>query len=162
MATYDYTVGSQGENAKSMGYASAHSAFVLKRKFDVETVIAWDSTLTANAKITSGDVFKVLAVPDDTFVHATGFKIITAFAACTDIDIGPDGGDQFQDGADPTGTAGSHLITLVGDDYGANNVMGYVFTTGNTIDITFNADETSGTILIYAIAFDVADDEGTD
>ena len=165
MATYDYTEGTQAQSAEMASYASVHSCHVLKRKFDVATVIAWNTTLTANAKITSGDIFKVLPVPDDSWVIGAGLKVITAFGACTDLDLGTNGGDQFEDGGDPNGaTAGAHLRMLPDDDYGTATAktFGNVYTTADTIDTKFNADETTGTALYWAVMFDLADDVGTD
>ena len=164
MATYDYTEGTQAQSATMMSYASAHSCHVLKRKFNVATVIDWNSTLTSNSKISSGDVFKVLAIPDDTYVLLMGMKVITAFGACTDIDLGS-GGDPngWLDAKDPNGaSAGAHFWTDVDEAWGPDNYLGYVYTSADTLDIVFNADETTGEALIWAVTFDVADDEGTD
>ena len=165
MATYDYTEGTQAQSAKMMAYASAHNCHVVKRKFNVVTVIAWNTTLTANAKITSADIFKVIPVPDDTWVIMAGLKVITAFGACTDLDLGTNGGDEFEDAGDPNGaTAGDHLRMGPDDDYGTatGKTFGYIYTTADTIDMTFKADETTGVALIYAVMFDLADDVGTD
>ena len=165
MSTYDYTEGTQAQSAKLMSYASAHNCHVVKRKFDVATVIAWNTTLAANAEIGSGDIFKVIPVPDDTWVIMAGMKVITAFGACTDVDIGTNGGDEFYDGGDPNGaTAGAHIRLIPDQDYGTatGKTFGYLYTTADTIDFKFNAAETTGTALLYAIMFDVADDVGTD
>ena len=164
MATYDYAPGAMAENTKMFGYSEGRGCFIVKRKFNVATVIAWNATLTAAAKITSADVFKVIGVPDDTlFMNVSGMKIITAFGACTDIDMGRAGGDEIIDGLNPAGaTAGNHLITVHGDDWGTDTLCGYVFVAADTIDITFKADETTGHALIWAVLFDVSDNVGED
>ena len=165
MGTYDYTSGSKSENAKMLAYAEAHNVFVLKRKFTGNVALASDSTLTTNGKFTTGDIMKIIGMPDDTLVLLGGVKILAAWS-CTDLDMGRAGGDEIFDGYDiSAGTVGDHKITAVGDDWGANSLMGYVFTAADTIDIKFTgADETYVTAggnncqgLFWVLCADVSD-----
>lgn len=163
MATYDYTEGEQATTGvKALGFANVHAVHVPKRKFDVPTVIAWNATLTTAAKITSGDIFQLIPVPDDTLVLNGGCKVITV-PGCNSIDFGVAGGAELLSAVDLSGVAaGAHSILLVTSSWGADALMGYVFTSADTLDIQFNADATTGEFLFYAICVDVADDVGNE
>lgn len=159
MPTYDYTQGVQAQSVTMYAYSGAHSVFVVKRRFDVATVIAWNTTLTTDAKITSGDIFKVIPVADDTWVTHGGLKVITALGSCTSLDFGTAGGVEILSAVNPgAGVAGAHSIMLVSATWGSDNLQGYTFTVADTLDIQFNADEVSGTLLMYAVVADVGSD----
>lgn len=146
MATYNLTDSVAGASPSFLDM----SRFVcFKAVIDAPTIIANDTTLTTNAKITAGDIFQVIDVPDNFVFLGSAFLTVTAEGAAETIDIGIAGGDQAQDGASTNNTAGAAALTLVTDDWGPNTVTGYHFAAADTIDVNFVNDTTTGSWILY-------------
>jgi len=141
MATYDYT----GAAAGAPAAWDAPSWFkVYQKRLKASDIIAADTTLTANAKITAGDIIQAIDVPAGFIFLGSCLYTVTAEGAAETCDIGIAGGDEIQDGASTNTTAGSATLTLVGDDWGPDSVTGYFFSAADTIDVKFVNDTTTG------------------
>lgn len=147
MATYDFTGSAAGA---SPGLHQYGKFVVYKKHVKAADIIAANTTLAADGKITSGDVLQIIDVPAGFVCMGTALKTVTAEGSATTGDIGVGGGDQGQDGVDMNATAGTIAITLVGDDWGRDNLMGYDFEAADTIDLTAKADIEAGEWYVYA------------
>ena len=146
MATYNITDSVAGAMPSHL---SMDKFVCYKVALDAATLIAGDATLTTNAKITAGDIFQVIDVPVGFVFLGSAFVTVTPEGAAETADIGIAGGDEIQDGVSTNNTAGLAALTLVTDDWGANNVMGYYFATADTIDVKFVNDTTTGSWILY-------------
>lgn len=145
MATYDYLAGET-----KFSWDNAGKLMVLKRTMNTAAIIASNATLTANAKITSGDIIQAIYAPAQFHCLFTTIRVVTACTAGTTVDIGVAGGDEFQDGADVV-TVSTVTTLSATDDYGYATVNGHLFTSADTIDCTYKADETAGEFVLYAV-----------
>jgi len=152
MGTYDLTLGESTPKWDAHG-----KEIVLKRVMNAAALIAADTTLTANAKITAADVIQAINVPAGFVATGAAVKVTTAGTAGNTIDVGVaaayTGGntDGFIDGADIVTLAAP--MTLVGDGYGPDNVTGLYFATATTIDVIYVADEIIGEFTLYVKGF---------
>ena len=143
---YDFTLGSAVASQ-----LETRKLIVMKRVMNAASIIASDTTLTANAKITAADTIEAIDIPAGFIALMTVVKVTSAGTAGNTVDIGTGGGDQFQDGIDiVTLTA---PMTLVGDDYGANTVMGVYYASTDTLDVTYVADEVTGSFTVYLVGY---------
>ena len=142
--TYDYT--GDGGTAPP---ASAYEKFVvLHRYLDASAIIASDTTLTTNAKISAGDVIQAIDVPARFLCLGSALYVVAPEGAAETVDIGIGGGDELQDGASDNGTAGTAVLTLVTDDWGPDNLTGYFFSAADTIDVTYVSDTTTADLIV--------------
>lgn len=141
MATYDYTGAAAGAPPSHLEH---HKFVCFEKRLAASAIIASNTTLTANAKITAGDIIQAIDVPAGFIFLGSALYTVTAEGAAETVDIGIAGGDEIQDGASSNNTAGEATLTLVGDDWGPDNVTGYFFSAADTIDVKFVNDTTTG------------------
>ena len=146
MPTYDYTGSAAGAPPSALAH---HNFVVLEKRLSAAEIIASDTTLTANAKITAGDVIQAIDVPAGFIALGSALYTVTPEGAAETVDIGIGGGDELQDGASSNNTAGDATLTLVADDWGPDNVTGYFFSAADTIDVTFVNDTDTGVWVLY-------------
>ena len=146
MATYDYTAADAGAPPSHLMH---HKFVVLERRLKASDIIADDTTLTTNGKISSGDVIQAIDVPAGFIAHGSCLYTVTPEGAAETVDIGIAGGDELQDGASDNNSAGTATLTLVGDDWGPDNLTGYFFSSADTIDITYKNDTTTADLVLY-------------
>jgi hypothetical protein len=152
--TYDYT-----GDGNTTPPASAYEKFVvLHRYLDASAIIASDSTLTTAAKITAGDVIQAIDVPARFLCLGSALYVVAPEGAAETVDIGIGGGDELQDGASDNGTAGTAVLTLVGDDWGPDNLTGYFFSAADTIDVTYVSDTTTADLVVVVWGILVPDE----
>jgi hypothetical protein len=145
MPTYNVTKGDTAIAGLDHG-----KHFVAHIPIVVADIIASNTTLTANAKITAADIIQIWDIPANVVLlpGACLETVITGQAGNTG-DIGIAGGDEMFDGVALDSAAGIHTMQLVGDDWGPDNVTGVVFTATDTLDITFVADATTGSYILH-------------
>jgi len=149
MATYDYTGSAAGAPAPAPQNEGGRFV-VYKKRMKTTEIIAWNATLTTNAKITAGDIFQIIDVPKGFIAMGSAIYTITAEGAAETLDLGIAGGDELQDGASNNGTALTNItLTLVADDWGPNNLTGYDFEAADTIDLKFVSDTTVCDVIVY-------------
>lgn len=148
MATYNYT---KGDGAISVLDVGKH--FVARIPIVVTSIIASDATLTANAKITAADIIQLWDAPPKTVITHAVFEIVTPGTAAGTADIGLAGGQELFAGTALDAAAGTQTINLVGVSWGPDSVTGKVFTTTDTIDMQFVADETTGSFVLHLAGF---------
>lgn len=146
MATYDYTEATAGSPPSHLFH---HKFVVLERRLKASDIIASNTTLTTNAKITAGDVIQAIDVPAGFVFLGSLLYQVTPEGAAETVDIGVGGGDEIQDGASDNQTAGAGVLTLVGDDWGPDNVTGRFFSADDTIDVTYVSDTTVADMVLY-------------
>jgi hypothetical protein len=146
MATLDYT----GAAAGAPPLHLFHDNFVCyKKRLKAADIIAADTTMTANGKISAGDIVQAIDVPAGFLQLGSAFYTVTPEGAAETADIGIAGGDEIQDGVSTNNTAGQVALTLVGDDWGPDNVTGYFFAANDTIDVTFVNDTDTGDWILF-------------
>jgi len=145
MAIYDATKG-----AGAINQLDFHRMFCARIPIVVADIIAADATLTANAKITAADVIQLWDVPALTVLYPcfAFLKIVTAGTAGGTVNVGIAGSTEMFSGVS---TATADVIHSVEDSatWGTDNYGGYEFETTDTIDMTFVADETVGSFLLF-------------
>ena len=147
MGTYDYAIGgttqpSQLRDAKLV---------VLKKVMKATDIIASNATLVAAAKITAGDIIQCINIPAGFVAIQAVVDVTAAGTAGNTVDVGTTGGDQWLDGIDiVTETV---KLTLVGDDYGPDNVTGVSYAATDTLDVLYVADEITGSFTVYLVGF---------
>ena len=148
MGTYDLTTGSAVPQWDGVGRLT-----VFKKVMDAADLIAANATLTANAKITAGDIINAIDIPAGFFLHYVYVKVTEAGTAGNTIDIGENttNADGFVNGGD-IATVG-YFMTDDADDYGVDNEFGLLFTAADTLDVTYVADEVTGSFTVYAVGF---------
>lgn len=147
MATYDYT--GDGASVAPNPFEAKAELTVFSRRLKVSDIIASNATLTANAKITAGDIIQAIDIPDNFIFLGSAWYAITPEGAAGTADIGVAGGDEIQDGLSINEAAGDILLTLVTDDWGPDNVAGRAFEAGDTIDVNFVGDTDAGDWMLY-------------
>jgi hypothetical protein len=153
-ATYDYT-----GDGNSTPAESAYKKFVvLHRYLDASAIIASNSTLTTNAKITAGDTIQAIDVPARFLCLGSALYVVAPEGAAETVDIGIGAGDELQDGASNNGTAGTAVLTLVTDDWGPDNLTGYFFSAADTIDVTYVSDTTTADLVVVVWGILVPDE----
>lgn len=145
MATYNATKG-----AVAVPELDFRKNFVAHIPIVVATIIAGDTTLTANAKITAGDIIQLWDIPAEVvLLPGACLETVTAGQAGNTADIGITGGDELFDGVALDAAAGTRQVNLVTDDWGTDNVTGKSFAATDTLDMTFVADATSGSYILH-------------
>jgi len=152
MATYDVTVGANTKMASVMGA----KVYFLKREINIEDEIAADATLTTNAKITSADILQAIDIPKNTWVLGTFVRVVTASTDATlTVGIGDaDGATSWDASVNLATTTNTMTIT---DAYSLAAASGKLYTSADTIDVTFNNDATNGVFLLGVMCVDVSD-----
>jgi hypothetical protein len=147
MATYNSTKGAVAVSALDRD----NKFFLARIPIDVPAIIAAHATLTTNAKITAADVIQIWDIPGDVVFIASAacLKTVTAGQASNTLDVGIAGGDELFDGVALDAAAGTRQVNLVGDDWGPDNVTGKSFAATDTLDLTFVADATTGSYILY-------------
>lgn len=147
-------------NFHSQGYALPYEApgfAILKERVDIPALIANQAygqplvdddgnvvTLPATG-FAADDILRVFKIPAGTLVHQMGVNVLTAEGAVSVMDMG-DGDDPDGYGVDVDLNATGGTITSVGNAYGADNVMGKIYTEDDTLDLTFNTADTNAAI----------------
>lgn len=149
MPTYDYTGDGDG---------SIHSEFfrkhcVLKREMKVADIIASNTTLTTNGVIAAADIIEMIDVPAAFVIENFVVKTVTAEGAALTADFGIDGGDELYDGFDLNQAAGTYTLITAAQDWGVDNVNGYVVAAANTLDMTFVAETDAGEWHVWFAGF---------
>jgi len=145
--TVDYAIGGSTQPSQ-LRYAKL---VVLKRVMKATDIIASNAVLTAAAKIAAGDIIQAINIPAGFVALKTVVDVTAVGTAASTVDIGTGGGDQWQDGLDiATATV---KMTLVGDDYGGDNVEGVSYAATDTLDVTYVADEITGSFTVYLVGF---------
>lgn len=142
--TYDYT----GDGNAVPSEAAYKKVVVFSRYMDASAIIASDATMTAAAKITAGDTIQAIDVPAGFLCLGSAVRSVAPEGAAETIDVGIAAGDELQDGATTNGAADSATITLVGDDWGPDNLTGYYFSAADTIDVTYVSDTTTADFVV--------------
>ena len=145
MPTYDLA-GVAGAGA--IPFDGPNKIWALQKTINVADVIASNAVLTAAAKITSGDILQLFDLPAFSVVLGSCIRVTTAEGSATTADLGIAGGDELQDGADVNTGSDAMTLTLVGDDWGPDNVTGKAFTATDTIDFTAKADIEAGVFVV--------------
>lgn len=139
------------------GSALPHEArrhdVVLKKQMKTSDIIATNAVLTAAGKIAAADIIQAIQIPEELVVEKGVVKITTAEGGTLTVDVGLAGGDELFDGINLNQATGTRIITLVGDDWGANNVMGKAMTADDTLDVTYNNDTDTVDYLLYVKGF---------
>ena len=157
MGTYDLTLGETAPSQFDYG-----KTIVLKRTMNAAALIAADTTLTANAKITAADVLQAINVPAGFVATGAAVKVTEAGTAGNTIDVGVSAAytgsdtDGFINGGDIvtlTSDSTSALLTAVGDGYGPDNMTGFYFGEDATIDVIYVADEVIGEFTLYITGY---------
>ena len=145
MGTYDYT----GDGNGTIKADFYRKSVLLKRVMKVADIIASDTTLTANAKITAADVIQMIDVPAK-FVLTNFFVVtVTPEGAALTADFGIAGSTELASNFSINQAAGTITLLAVGASWGADNVMGYAFAAADTIDMTFDSDTDAGEWDVY-------------
>ena len=145
MATYDYT----GDGNTTIKADFFRKSVLLKRVMKVSDIIASNTTLTANEKITAADVIQMIDVPAKFILTNFFVETVTPEGAALTADFGIAGSTELASNFDINQAAGSLTLLAVDADWGANNVMGYAFAAADTIDMTFDADTDAGEWNVY-------------
>lgn len=122
---------------------------VLKQNIDIGALVATDYGklalasaplvgLTSFAGFVGGssDVMQVFKLPAGTLVHQMGMRVSSADTNSATGALGDGSNTAGWMAALALSSTGSK-ITLVGDSYGANSVMGKLYTSADTLDILF-------------------------
>lgn len=144
MATYDYTKGAGAI------FHQCPSTVWVPIDVDAVAIIASDTTLTDNEKITANDIIKIYDIPADTVLTGRAvFETITAGTPSATADIGlAGGGELYGSGAALLdAAAGTMLMNLHTDTWGA--LQGVTFTATDTLDMEFLADTTTGRWVVW-------------
>ncbi len=150
MATYDFT---KGEGV-AISNLDVGKHFVARIPFVVEDIIASSVTLTANAKITAADIIQIWNIPAKVvFTGQAILETVVAGTAGSTLDIGLNGGQEFFAGITGVATAGTQTISAVNVGWGPATVAGKVFTTTDTLDVQFIANETVGSYILHVAGF---------
>lgn len=147
MGTYNFSIGSTAQAAAVKG--GKH--FVLSRELDVAKMILDDATLAAAGKITAGDIIQAIVMPARSVLKNVIVEIVTAGTAGGTIDVGLAGGQEAFAGLDAVTLGTTIMAKTVA--WGVDTVCGKVFSSSDTIDVQFIADETVGKIRIYVEGF---------
>jgi hypothetical protein len=145
MGTYNLTKG-----AVAIAGLDFNKHFVAHIPVVVTDIIAGNTTLTANAKITAGDIIQIWDIPANVvLLPGACFETVVAGQASNTADISSAENDYMFDGVALDDTAGTHTMQGVADDWGPDNVTGVVFTATDTLDMKFVADATTGSYVIH-------------
>lgn len=145
MANYDVTKG-----AGAIAELDFNRMFCARIPIVVADIIASDATLTAAGKIAASDVIRLWDVPAMTVLYPcfAFLKIVTAGTAGGTVNVGIAGSTEMFSGVS---IATADVIHSVEDSatWGTDNYGGYEFESTDTIDITFVADETVGSFILF-------------
>jgi len=150
MPTYNY------EDAPSGALMPADSKrhhVVLKKRMKTSEIVASDTTLTTNGVIAAGDVIEAVRMPVGLVVLPSAIKMVTPEGGTLTGDVGVAGGDELFDGANLNQAAGTIILTLVGDDWGPDNLTGYDVETADTLDVTYVNETDTVDFWLYVRAF---------
>lgn len=146
MGTYNLTKGDTAISCMDFG-----RFFCAKIPIKVTEIIAANATLTANAKITAGDIIQLWDIPAGTvlLVSMATFKVVSPGTASNTADIGVAGDDYMFDGTALDAAAGTTSCVAHNADWGTDNYGAYPFASTDTIDMKFVADEVTGEFELY-------------
>jgi hypothetical protein len=153
MPTYNLTKG-----ALAIAGIDHGKFFVAHIPVVVADIIAGNATLTANAAIAAGDIIQIWDIPADTVLlgHAV-LETVVAGQASNTADVGIAGGDEMFDGVALDAAVGTLQASLVGDDWGPDNVTCKTFTATDTLDVKFVAEATSGSHILHVPGYKLFD-----
>lgn len=90
---------------------------------------------------TTSDKLVIMKIEADTLVRTAGIKLITPEGAVASVAGGDDSSsDGWFGGFDLNGSAGSVGLTIVGGVYGADNVMGKLYTADDNLLLEFSGN----------------------
>ena len=154
-------------NFKGQGYALPYDApgfVVLRQEVDIPGLIAGQAfgqeLLDDNGNVVSlpatgfatGDILRVFKIPAGTLVTQMGINVTTVEGATAVVDVG-DGDDADGWGVDTDLNATGATITSVGNAYGADNLMGKLYGSNDSLDLTFGNDDIETCIFdVWAVA----------
>jgi hypothetical protein len=114
MATLDYTVGGSSTGT-AVQFSDVHDAGCVHIYLDVATIIATDTTMTANAYIAIDDVIQVMNWPKYYVPTHSYWETVTAGTASATGDLGLAGGQEIDAGVAMDATAGTVVAASVPD-----------------------------------------------
>ena len=146
MGTYNLTKGDTRPAAIDFG-----KIFVARIPIVVTEIIAANATLTANAKITASDVIQLwdIPVPVALLPGLASFKIVAPGTASNRANIGIGGSTEMWSAVALDSAAGTCTYVAHNATWGTDNYGSYTVTTTDTIDMTFVADEVTGSFVIF-------------
>lgn len=136
-----------GGNAHIVGAQNGH--VLLRKTMNAKAVIAGNTTLTTNGKITASDEFQLFNLPKHSIVHWIAVRVIEAGTAGNTIEVGIGAGGAEGLASFSIATADAAKITLKTDAWGVDNLQAYLLTATDTIDVEYIADETVGEFVVY-------------
>jgi hypothetical protein len=146
MPTYNATIG----GPVGISNLDHNNHFVARIPVVVADIIAGDTTLTANAKITAADIIQIWDIPAEVvFLPGAVLETVIVGDAGNTGNIGIAGGDEMFDGVALDAAIGTRQPNLVTDDWGSDNVNAVAFAATDTLDFTFVADATIGSYILY-------------
>ncbi len=148
MGTYNLTKGDGAISHLDFG-----RFFCARIPIIVEDIIAANATLLANGKITAADVIQLWDIPANVTLlpGLASLEIVTPGTAGNTVNVGIGGSTEMFSGVSIAAAA----VHDVADDasWGTDNYGSYSFTTTDTIDMTFVADEITGEFYLYIPGF---------
>ncbi|MHC4417206.1 MAG: hypothetical protein ACYSU6_01325 [Planctomycetota bacterium] len=151
MANYNYY--DDAVSGAELPFEARRHGVVLKKRLKAADIIASDTTLTTNAKITANDIILAIRVPAGFVLTNAVSQVVTPEGGTLTVDIGLAGGQEIDAGVDWNAAAGTTVILGVADTWGADNVMGYHFSAADTIDVQYLNDTDTSEALIYIKGF---------
>ena len=145
MGTYDYAIGDTTPKWDDHG-----GSIRIQQIMNAAAIIASNATLTAAAKITSGDIINAINLPAGFVVTSIGVKVTTAATAGTTLSMGLAAGTEAFAALDIATTGYTVIAETV--DWGYDNDS-YVYTADGTLDVAYLADETIGEFTITVIGY---------
>ena len=145
MGTYDYAIGNTAPKWDDVGQLVR-----LQQVMNSAAIIASNATLTTAAKITANDIIQCINVPAGFVVLSVGVNVTTAGTAGSTVDIGLAGGSEVVAALNVVTTG----YTVIEKDvtWGWDNTS-KLFTTADTIDVQYLADETVGQFTLTVIGY---------
>jgi len=149
MPTYDYT----GDGDGTIKGDFFRKSVLMLRKMKVTDIVASDTTLMTNGVIAAGDIIQMIDIPAGFVLNSFFVKTVTPEGAALKADFGVAGGDEAIDNYDLNQAAGTITLTGVADDWGRDNLMGYAFSTADTLDMNFVSETDAGEWHVYIGGF---------
>lgn len=126
---------------------------LLKKRMKTSEIIASNSVMTAAGVIAASDVIQAIRVPEELVIELGLVKIVTPEGGTCTADVGVGGGDEMFDGINLNQSAGTRIVTLVGDDWGPDNLTCYPMTADDTLDVTYESESDTVDYWLYVKGF---------
>jgi hypothetical protein len=148
MATYDYTGAPAGAPAPCPEMQGG-KIVVFKKRLSATDIIAWNATLTTNAKITAADVFQAIDVAPGFVFQGACVLSVTPEGAAETVDFGIAGSTEIASNYSDNQAAGTGTLMAVAAAWGPTNLTGYFFSAADTIDAKYDSDTTVADLVLY-------------